>query len=104
MECEIMHVIAEEARESYRCAPSASATDASFCPVMAATVVLAEAESIVIKERLLPSHLLASGVRSAAAARREDVVQVLPSNTVEELEDNVVKTVAWLKQAIALRC
>lgn len=35
---------------------------------------------------------------------REEVVQVLPSNTVEELEENVEKTVAWLKQAIALRC
>ena len=29
---------------------------------------------------------------------------MLPSNTVEELEDNVEKTVAWLKQAMALRC
>ena len=38
------------------------------------------------------------------AVRREDVVQVLPSNTVEELEDNVEKTVVWLKQAMALRC
>ncbi len=35
---------------------------------------------------------------------REEVVQVLPSNTVEELEENVEKTVAWLKQATALRC
>ncbi|KAK9844114.1 hypothetical protein WJX81_004783 [Elliptochloris bilobata] len=52
VECEIMHVIVEEARESYR----------------------------------------------------EEVVQVLPSNTVEELEENVEKTVAWLKQATALRC
>ncbi len=39
-----------------------------------------------------------------AGARREEVVQVLPSNTVEELEANVERTVAWLKQAAALRC
>mmetsp|Transcript_17321 Transcript_17321/g.48255 ORF Transcript_17321/g.48255 Transcript_17321/m.48255 type:complete len:172 (-) Transcript_17321:124-639(-) len=30
---------------------------------------------------------------------REEIVQVLPNNTVEEMEDNIGKTAAWISQA-----
>jgi len=61
------------------------------------------------REEIMSALIHAVAVRSeadaaCAGARREEVVQVLPSNTVEELEANVERTVAWLKQAAALRC
>ena len=31
---------------------------------------------------------------------REEIVQVLPSNTVEDMESNVERTVAWYKQVL----
>ena len=71
MECEIMHVVVEEARESYRHALRSSV------PLIAVVDALAQTQ---------------------CARCREEIVQVLPSNTVEEMDSNVERIIAWVKQ------
>ncbi|CAL5221337.1 g3512 [Coccomyxa viridis] len=39
-------------------------------------------------------------LQEAFDSYREEIVQVLPSNTVEDMESNVERTVAWYKQVL----
>ncbi len=65
-----MNVVVEEARESYRCGLcGTSAVHGDFWPVT-----------------------------TTCSCCREEIVQVLQSNTVEEMDENVERIVLWLKQ------
>ena len=39
-----------------------------------------------------------SGAAARTVLSRKEIVQILPSNTVEEMESNVERTVQWVRQ------
>jgi DNA-binding MarR family transcriptional regulator len=81
IECEIMNVIVEEARESYR-----------WCQTVLHQVCLLLSANSVESIFMIPPHFL--------LACREEIVQVLPSNTIDDIEGNVEQIVAWIRQAV----
>lgn len=85
MECEIMQVIAQEAQESYRC----GLISHPVCSIFRGIACHLAPTNVVLRLRC-PFY-------SACMCCREEIVQVLPSNTVEELEMNVERTVQWFR-------
>ncbi|CAL8468544.1 g8084 [Coccomyxa elongata] len=74
-------------------------------------VIVLQTDNTVLYERLekrgYPQKKLSENVeceimhvivQEALESYREEIVQVLPSNTVEDLESNVERTVQWYKQ------
>ena len=86
VECEIMHVIVEEARESYRWAK------------------LAGIPPFIILEagKLTQRPILQRPILQAMWVCREEIVQVLPSDSLEDLERNVTGIVAWVNDFYSL--
>ena len=75
LQCEIMQVLAQEALEAYR-------------------------SVIVLPMRQAPSHSAATpcdGIHGCYLLCRQDIVQLLPSNTIAELESNAERTVQWVQ-------
>ena len=84
VQCEIMQVIAEEARESYRYVCNVACLDLKVHPVLANMPHYLKHAELLIRAR-------------GASCCREEVVQYLPSNTIDDIESNVEKIVMWVK-------
>ena len=101
LECEIMHVVVEEARDSYRFVQFTFSGDL----ILQDWTLLGTFQIIFVCHIITQSSILwyqdkdeqrSTGLKMHLSDR-EEVVQVLASNTVEDMDSNVERIVQWVK-------